>query len=272
VLRLLHAAGVPTRTLSRRPEAADKLRAFTSDVRLADATDPAAIAGAAEGCDVVLSAVGAAVSPARGERRGYEDVDLFANRNLLAEAKRAGARRFVYVGVWVEDGYRDVAYVRAHEVFIDELRASGLPFGVVRPTGVFGALAELVAMAKKGRVPLIGGGSARSNPVHEADVAEACVEAIGSADPALDLGIGGPDVLTRREVAELAFAAARKPPRFVPAAPWMMRAGAALVSPFDRRLAELFRFVTAVSTTDAVAPKRGERRLADYFDGIAGRG
>ncbi len=69
-------------------------------------------------------------------------------------------------------------YARAHESFVVLLRDSGLPSTVVRPTGFFSVFGESLHMARKGRGILIGSGGARTNPVHEEDVAAVCVEAL----------------------------------------------------------------------------------------------
>lgn len=265
VVALLRRRGHAVRTLSRTQANAEALRALTDDVRLADATDATTLSGVCDGVDVVFSAVGAAVAMRHADRRGFRELDLAANVNLLAEAQRAGVRRFVYVAAHVEPAYRDTAYVQAHEEVVRALRESGLSFAVVRPTGIFGALSDFVTMAARGRVPLVGDGAARTNPVHQADVAEACVRAIESDDPALDLPVGGPDVLSRKEIALLAFDAVGKRPRLLRAPALLLRIAAWLIGLVDRRRGQLFEFVTAVSITDCVAPAVGTRRLADFF-------
>lgn len=272
VLQLLTGAGHQVRALSRSEANAAPVRALAADVRLGDATRPETLTGLCDGCDVVFSALGGSVAMKHPDRRSYLAVDLEANRSLLAEARRAQAERpprFVYVSLHTEPGYADTAYVRAHEAFVDELRRSGLPYAVVRPTGIFSALADLVEMARRGAVPVVGSGAARSNPVHERDVAEACVEAILSPDPALEIEVGGPQILTRRQMAELAFQAIERRPRVLPVPALLMRLAAALVGLFDRRRGELFAFVARVSTTDCVAPQRGRRRLGEFFEGLA---
>lgn len=140
----------------------------------------------------------------------------------------------------------------------------------MRTTGVFGALAELVAMAEKGPLPLIGDGSATTNPVHELDVAEAVVRAV-TAGGSTEEDLGGPEVLTRRRIAELALVACRKPLRFVALPVAVMRAVAWFYGVFNRRMGELLRFVILASTRPCVAPARGTRTLAPYFEEVARR-
>ena len=256
---------VRLRVLARNPERAAMLRGLSAPPWVGDATVPAALAGSCDGVDVVFSSLGASVSPTSRDRRSYLDVDLVANRNLLAEAKRAGVRRFVYVSVFTRPAYEETAYVRAHEQFVAELKASGLEYGVLRPTGLFSAFSEMLAMARKGRLPLIAGGAAETNPLSEADLAILSREAIFSGDPRIEIDVGGPEVLSRRKIAALVFEALGRRPRFVPAPKWIMNMAAIAARPFNRRFAELLAFVTAASTTACVATPFGSHRLSDYL-------
>jgi uncharacterized protein YbjT (DUF2867 family) len=270
VVKLLVEAGHGVRTLSQNKERAERLRSLTNDVWVADATAGGSLRGVCEGIDVVVSALGAPVLPGAGTRRSFGDVDRAANERLLAEAKSAGVRRFVYVGVYTTPAYADTAYVRAHAEVERQIRDSGLEHGFVRTTGVFGALAELVAMARKGPVPLIGDGSARTNPVHELDVAESVLRA-ALAPGSTEVEFGGPETLTRRRIAELAFHACGKAPRLLALPIWLMRVIAWFYGLVNRRMSELLAFVIPVSTTDCVAAPGGTRKLGAYFEEVAAR-
>lgn len=265
VVARLRALGHPVRTLSRRPEAAKLLEALGAEIRLADATEDGALAGVCDGVDVVCSCLGGSVSLRSKERRGYQEIDVAANRNLLAEARRAGVKRFVYVGAFRGAGWAGTAYARAHETFATDLAQSGIPHAVVRPTGLFSVFAELLDTARGGPLPVVGGGASRTNPIHDDDVAALCVDAIRSSEPALAIDCGGPDVVTRREIDELCFAALGRKPRLMPVPALLMRVSARLIGLFHRRLGQLFEFATAVATNDCVAPSRGQRHLADFL-------
>ncbi len=98
---------------------------------------------------------------------------------------------------------RHLEIIDAHEAFVDELRASGIDWAVLRPTGYFSDMGEFFEMAKKGRVWLIGSGGNRVNPIHGADLAVACADALEGNDTEID--VGGPQTLTWDEVAAIAF-------------------------------------------------------------------
>ncbi|MCX6597714.1 MAG: SDR family oxidoreductase [Acidobacteria bacterium] len=221
------------------------------------------LTGVCRGVDVVISALGASVSPNAPEKRSYDAVDYVGNSRLLAEAKQAGVKRFIYVSVHVEDGYRNTGYIAAHERFVEELRSSGISYTVIRPTGIFSAFAEILDFARKGPVPVLGDGQAKSNPVHEADVALAAINALESGPAAIS--IGGPDVLTRRQIAEEVVRALGKKPRILSMPVGVFGLLTKLMSIGSPRKKELFDFVKAVAVTDSVAPALGRQRLADYL-------
>jgi uncharacterized protein YbjT (DUF2867 family) len=157
--------------------------------------------------------------------------------------------------------------MRAHEDVVSAIRASGLSYTILRPTGVFTALAPYVGFARKGFVPLIGDGSAKTNPIHPADVAAAAIENLHEGPESVSLG--GPEVLTRRGIAEIAAFATGKQPHYLSAPLWVARLQSRVIGVFDRRMGELIEFAAAVATNDCVAPAHGTQRLLDYFTHLA---
>jgi hypothetical protein len=95
-------------------------------------------------------------------------------------------------------------------------------------------------------------------------VAEAVLQAV-EASGASEIELGGPETLTRRQIAEAAFTALALPPRFMTMPVWFVRALGGLYGVFNRRMGELLRFVILASTHRCVAPSIGKRRLEDYF-------
>jgi len=264
VVRLAKTRGDFIRTLSRQPENARKLEGLADHVVLQDAS--AGVPGL-EGIDTVVSVLGGSVAADHPEKRSYRAVDFLANIKLLEAARAAGVRRFLYVSAHIEAGYRDTAYIRAHEEFVEVLRRTGLSYTVVRPTGIYPALSDFVRLARRGLGTVIGDGRSRTNPVHQQDVARTLVDLLDSG-PA-EISVGGPETLTRREIAELAFHVLGKQARIIHVPARVFRAGAKVVALWNPRLGELLDFAAAVSTTDCVAPARGRLRLEDYFRTIA---
>ena len=268
VVRRLKKEGHWVRGLGR---SVPRLRGLPLDETFeGDLTDAESLRGCCDGVDAVLSCAGASMQLGDlGDRRSFEAVDFAGNRNLLAVARRPEVGKFVYVSLHAADRLLQTEYARAHERFVALLRESGLPSTVVRPTGFFSVFGEILHMARKGRGVLIGSGEARTNPVHEEDVATACVQALER--PGAEIPVGGPEVMSRRRIAELAFEVLGTRPRITSVPPWMFHALVAPARLWNRRLHALMVFGAAVSVVDVVAPTVGRRDLRSYFRELAER-
>jgi len=172
-------------------------------------------------------------------------------------------RKFVYVSILDGPRLTHLDIVKAHEDFVDALAASGMESTVLRPTDFFSDLAEIFAMARKGRVYLFGDGRCRVSPIHGADLAAACADALDDDRRSID--VGGPDTLSWRDVAALAFRVQGKPVRITTVPRWIMSAVVSLTRMFSRHRAELMAFFTAMGTRDVVGPTTGTRSLEAHF-------
>jgi len=261
----LRAAGHRVRGLARRETGFVGLD--IDEVRACDARDPTAVKDAVAGSSIVFSALGSSVMPGITGRAGFAANDWKANRNLIDAARNAGVGRFVYIGVAGTESTRHLPYVAAHVKVEEHLQASGLAHTIIRPTGFFASLSAVLDVVKWGVAPVIAGGRARTNPIHEAELAQRCVEAIRDDERGV-IEVGGPEILSRRRIMELAFAARGKRPRFISSPAFMARAGGAaggLLHPLHPRLAALLSFYSHVMAHDCLAPAYGQARLEDYF-------
>lgn len=261
--------GLAVRALVRDPARLAPALRDRIAITVGDARDPATAARAVAGADLVLSCAGASVLPGLRGWRSYAGVDGPINRTLFAAAAAARVGRAIYVSVHHPPAMRGVGYVAAHERVVDYMRDGAMPWAVVRPTGFFSALGSFVELARRGAFPEIGDGRARTNPIADQDLAALCLDAALAAEPALEIAAGGPDVMTRRELAELAFAALGRPPRIRRIPTWLVRAGALALRPIHPRMSQFAGFMAALADHDAIAPVRGHRRLAEHFAAIA---
>ncbi len=231
----------------------------------ADALRSSELTGVLDGVDQVFSCLGASVIPMpRYGRRTFTQVDYPANRNLIRAAVAAGVRKFVYVSVFGKHKLPQADFIRGHELVVDELRQSGLNYSVLRPTGFFSAMDEILLVASRGLLPEFGGGQARTNPIHEADLALACVDAF-DAHPGYEADLGGPDAMTRREIAACAWEAIGRKGRAVRVPVGVLKAagyGFRVVSP---RVGHLMTFIADILVEDFVAPAYGTRHIRSYF-------
>lgn len=266
VVSELRRRGYRVRALSRRPE---RLAGHADEAVRGDLLDLASLRAACEGVDVAFSCAGAPMNlNDLRDRSGPLEVDWGGNRNLLTAARGAGVWRFVYVSVFGGQAMRHLEYTDAHERLVDELAASGIDHAIVRPTGFFSFFGEIANMARRGRGIVIGEGSARTNPIHEADLAAVCADAVAGGPR--EIGVGGPETFTRDEIVRIAFRAIGREPRLTHVPPGFFRAAAAIAKPLNRRLAALLAFGAEISQVECVAPAYGTLRLEDYFRTFAG--
>lgn len=173
----LNQRGYAVRAIARQKEKLTGLG--INDAVMAGLTKPETLRGVCEDVNAIISYAGASMNINNfSDRKSFYEVDFQGNLNLLNEAMTAGITKFVYVSLAGADHLRQTEYADAHEKFVEALRASGLNQAIVRPTGFFGFNLELLKFAAKGLGLLVGKGDCKTNPIHEAEVALACVEAL----------------------------------------------------------------------------------------------
>lgn len=241
--------------------------AGAADVFEAEATRPETLHGLCDGAELVFSSLGIT---RQIDRVTFEDVDHRANANVLAQAVAAGVRRFGFVSVVSPEVFAHSALVQARERFVAELARAPIEATLIRATGFFNDMAEPFQMAAKGRVYLIGRGTTRINPIHGADLATACADALEAGDAAR--AVGGPEILTWNEVAGLAFRVLEKPARVTHVPSWMVGAALPAIRLFSQRAHDIATFVRTVMTHDITAPQSGSHRLEDHFRELARAG
>jgi uncharacterized protein YbjT (DUF2867 family) len=260
VVQELKNRGQFVRALVRSTNRAESLRDFADEIVEGQVTQAESLAGACDGIDTVFSSVGIT---RQKDGLTFQDVDYLGNRNLLDEALRAGVSRFVYVSAVDGPALRHLDIVAAHENFVDELKASGMDRAVLRPTGYFSDMGEVFEMARRGRVWLIGDGTNQVNPIHGADLAAACADAIDGHETEID--VGGPETMNWNEVAGLAFDVLDRPAKISHVPAWLMWTAVKLVRIFNRHQGELLAFFTTMATRNLVAPATGSRTLEQHF-------
>ncbi|MEP1151233.1 MAG: SDR family oxidoreductase [Balneola sp.] len=253
---------IPAVALVRDPEDLKDLKHRNMNMVQAEVTRSETLSGVCKGVDTVISTIG---NTHQKDGLTYMDVDYQANLNLLKEAERAGVRKFIYVSIIGGDKLRHIKITEAKERFLDALKASGLEYTVIRPNGLFSDLRDVLYMAEKGRVVLFGNGELKLNPIHGADLAEVCVRAIAQKEK--DISVGGPDILTQNEIAEMALYAWNKPASIVHLPVW--------IRPLILKTAKIFlpekkfgplEFFLTLMAGDSIATRYGTHRLQDFFN------
>ena len=228
-----------------------------------EVSEPASLAGAMDGIKLVFSSVG--ISRQR-DGLTFEQVDYQCNKNLVDLAEQAGVSRFTYVSMQGAENIMQLAITQAHEKVVDALKASSLEYRIVRPCGYFSDMGVLYDMAKRGRAYLVGDGSNRMSPIHGYDLATVCLETSEGDD--LEVEAGGPDIMTQREAAELAFEVAGKPVKISVIPMWLARGLVKVIGLLSTQFGDLADFIVTAGEIDGVGPARGTISLRSYFEAL----
>jgi NADH dehydrogenase len=200
----LRGRGLPVRCLVRDPGKGAKLAAWGCELVQGDMTDPASLRRALEGAETVVHLVGIR----QGRERDFQRIMVDGTRDLLAAARAAGAGRFVNMSaLGTSEQTKDlVPYYRAKWDAEELVRASGLPYVILRPSFVFardgGILPTFVKLARFAPVtPITGSGRQRIQPIWADDVASYFADAVVRDDVAGHVyELGGPDAVTWNEL------------------------------------------------------------------------
>jgi NADH dehydrogenase len=233
MLERLLAEGHAVRALVRDPKNASALARPNVELVGGDVAEGTGLDPGIQGCDAVIHLVGIIVEKGKNT---FESVHHVGTRNVVEAAKRTGIKRFVQmsaVGVRA-DGV--AAYQTTKWKGEEEVRRSGIPFCILRPSLIFGQgdgfvtqMMETMRSAPLFR-PVPGNGKPKFRPISIDDVTACFVRAL-TAEAATNqtVELGGADELTLNEVlAEIArCAGVRKPAVHIPL-PLMFAGAAAL--------------------------------------------
>lgn len=257
----LHKQGYSTtilvRNQSKIPGILDSAKIIVAEV-----TKQETLLGTMDGIDVLISTVGITKQK---DGLTYMDVDYQANLNLLNEAKKAGVKKFIYVSAFGADKLTHLKMCHAKELFVQELKKSGLDYCIIRPNGFFSDMTEFLKMAKKGKAELFGDGTYKMNPIHGADLAKVCVNAINADEKTIE--VGGPEALTHNEMVELAFNTLNKKVKVSYMPEWVRKMILWFTRTFtSSRTYGPMEFFFTVLAMNMVAPKYGQHTLSDFFN------
>jgi NADH dehydrogenase len=196
----------------RRPELAGHLQPLGRVGQIhavqANLRYPASVEAAMRDCDVAVNLVGIL---AEGGAQRFEAVQG-SGAGAIARAANAAGARMVHVSAIGSDENSPSAYARS-KASGEKAVLSAVPSAtILRPSVVFGPEDQFTnrfaALATISPVlPLIGGGVTKLQPVYVGDVATAVADAVdGKTKPGAIYELGGPEVLTMRQVMEFILA------------------------------------------------------------------
>src|SRR6195256_4673134 len=212
VVRALAKRDYRIRVAVRRPELAGHLQPLSKVGQIhavqANLRYPASVEAAMRDAQVAINLVGIL---AESGAQTF-DAGQAAGAGAVAKAAAAIGARMVHVSAIGADENSLSRYGRAKAAGEKAVQSAVPSATILRPSIVFGpedqftnrfaALARMSPM-----LPLIGGGLTKMQPVYVGDVATAVAEAAdGKAKAGATYELGGPEVLTMREIMEVILA------------------------------------------------------------------
>ena len=219
LLRRLIERGEAVRCLVRDPRRLGPERVRVA-ITIGDLTDPRAHRQALRGARTVVHL---AASPRDQPHATIEELAGLATWRLLRAAEQAGVEHFVFFSALGASPSHQSRLHRAKAIAEQAVAAAELRTTTFAPSFVYTPgdrrLSRLQHLAWLPAVPLAGLGRARSQPIWADDVAD-CVIAVldrpPDGEPHRRYELAGPDVLSHRQVAQLALRAAHRRRRLLP--------------------------------------------------------
>jgi uncharacterized protein YbjT (DUF2867 family) len=203
VAERLLAQGKAVRAMTRTPANVEHLRQHGAEVVLGDLRNPASLASACQGVEVVVAAAHALVG--KGDNNP-QTVDAAGHRHLIDAAKVAGVQHFVFLSVLGASPSAPLEFFRIKYHTEEYLRASGLSFTILRCGAFMDLWGQLIGrpLLEHGNTTIFGRGTNPINFVAVEDVARFVLTALHDPRaPQKVIGVGGPENLTFNQVADL---------------------------------------------------------------------
>jgi uncharacterized protein YbjT (DUF2867 family) len=206
LIKRLSASGHTVRALVRRRRDVDRFRRLTVPAYCVEGTDPASLAAALHGVEQVVHLAGTfRESPSDT----FETVHQEGTRRLLQAARQAGVLHVVYVSTLGAAPDRIYPFVRSKWLAEGEVRGSGLPYTILRPSLLFGEgdrfLTPLMTLLR--RIPyafIPGQERLRSQPLWVGDLVSCLVRAVhDGAGRGEVIPLAGPEQVTYEGVVDL---------------------------------------------------------------------
>lgn len=269
VVKTFKKRGYFVRVLARNREKLHRSGPFTApaltvndydELFIGEITKPETLTDLTKDIDIIYSSIG--ISRQR-DGLTFDQVDYGCNKTLIDMAKRSGVKKFIYVSMLDADKIAHLEITKAHEKVVEELQDSGMKYTIIRPSGYYSDMGAILNMAEKGRVYLLGKGENRLNPIFGGDLAEVCVQAADEDETEIEAG--GPEILTQKEMAELAFEVLGKKPKISIFPLWLGRILVKLLRLLSKQYGDLADFFVTAAEIESVGPQKGELTLREYF-------
>lgn len=209
---------------------------------LCNIRDADSVRAAMAGADAVINCVNL---QGREGKSTFDNVLVQGAANIARIAAENGVGQLVHISGLGVDPDSDSKYIAAKargEAAVLEHFPQAV---VLRPSVMFGNgdifYNRLASLTRFGPMLPIVGARTRLQPVHVDDVAEAASRALeGHAEPGI-YELGGPDIMTMRQIANQVLAVTQRRRLVISTPFWLARIGAALLSTAEVLSGRLFR-------------------------------
>jgi len=239
----LAAQGWRIRAGVRRPDLAGFLQPSGSVGQIfavqANLRYPQSVRRAVDGAKAVVNAVGVLASSGR---QSFKAIHVEGARAIAKAAREAGAKSLVHISAIGTDPKGKSRYARTKGEGEAAVLGEFPDAIILRPSIVFGPEDEFfnrfAAMARISPfLPLIGGGRTKFQPVFVGDVAAAVAACLsGAGKPGTVYEIGGPEVLSFRELLDLTQEWSDRSRLYLPLPFWLAKLQAMLTWPLPNAL------------------------------------
>jgi uncharacterized protein YbjT (DUF2867 family) len=211
------------------------------------------VAAAVRGSDVVINLVGILFESGRAR---FETIQAYGAESVALAAAAEDAQ-MIHVSAIGADEHSPSAYARSKAEGERLVLAATPEATIFRPSVVFGPnddfFNRFAALARISPVlPLIGGGATKFQPVFAGDVAEAIAKAVAGEARTGIYELGGPEVMTFKELMEYVLATIERHRLLVPIPFWVAKLQAFFLEflpkpPLTRDQVEMLRSDNVVS-------------------------
>ena len=236
VVRSLANRGWRVRVAVRRPDLAGFLKPLGAVGQVvpiqANVRDDASVAAAVANTHAVVNLVGILTESGK---QTFDAVQADGAERIAKAAAAAGVGRFVQMSAIGADAGSSSAYARSKAAGEEAAKAANADTIVVRPSIVFGPeddfFNRFASMARISPVLPVVGPDTRFQPVYAADVAAFIAAAVEGDVPAgQTYELGGPDVMTFRELLDMMLEITRQKRKVVALPEGIARVQAKLMS------------------------------------------
>jgi len=206
LLKRLSAASQPVRALVRSRSDLERIRSASVAACRLELTDPISLHAALEGVEQVVHLAGTFRELGRGT---FDVIHQNGTRRLLEAAKGANVKHVIYISTLGAAPDRIYPYVRSKWLAEGEVRGSGLPFTILRPSLLFGEgdrfLTPLTRLLRKSPYAFIPGYERlRCQPLWVGDLVTCLMRTVESrVGKGEVIPLAGPEQITYEGVIDL---------------------------------------------------------------------